>query len=167
MLCTQPDSYINDRYESEPRWIIRLSNGDMVYQDDDRPGIYPNSAWIRLRNFLQENPEIFIVGMTIGFRDNIVNVGDNAEGYFFVKSAFGTPSDTRTIGMWVVGTYNDNQLHTKRYIVPEMVLVEEEIRDPIKAGECFICQPSVMKNILSNHQPHPTSIVRPLNILPN
>lgn len=167
MICTTPDDYINERYESEPRWIVRLSNGQTVYQDDDRPGLYKPSAWLRLRDFLQENPEISIIGMTIGFRDNIVNVGDNADGYFFVKSVMGTPSDNRTIGMWVVGTYQNGELFTKRYIVPEMILVEEETRDPIKSGECFICPANVMTSILSSHQPHQISIVRPLSILPN
>ena len=168
MLTFEPDDYINEIYESHPRWIVTLSDGRKVYQDDGRPGTQ-TSSWLRLRTFLDKNPEISIVSMTISFRDNILDVGNDAEGYFFVKSVLGSPnlSQRPTIEMWVVGTYNNGELRTKRYTVPEMILVEEEIRDPLKAGECLICPQSVMNRILTNHQQHQTCIVQPLSILPS
>ena len=166
MICFEPDDYINDRYESQTRWIATLSDGRKVYQDDDRPGLSINSAWIRLGNFLKENQELKIVGMTIGFRDHIVNVGDNADGYFFCKSAFAGTGSNITIGMYLVGTLVGHTLNVKRYQIPEIILVEEEIRNPFEAGECLICPKYVLKNLDINQLP-PKSTVQTLSILPS
>ena len=39
MLTFNPDDFINERFESQPRWVVTLSDGRKVYQDDDRPGL--------------------------------------------------------------------------------------------------------------------------------
>lgn len=140
MLCFEPDDFINDKYESETRWIITLSDGRKVYQDDERPGLSEPSTWKRLKTFLQENPELSVIGMTVGFRDNIINVGDNADGYYFCKAALGDLFSGANMGFYVCGTLKDGELHVKRRKIPELIVVEEEQRDPLTAGDCLICR---------------------------
>lgn len=166
MLTFTPDDFINERYESESRWIVTLSDGRKVYQDDDRPGVFPNSAWVRLGTFLENTPELSIVGMSIGFRDHIIQVGDNADGYYFVKSACGSPGSEVTLGFYVVGTLSNGILSVQSWKIPEIILTYEETRNPLEAGECLICPQNVLKNIDIN-QLQQTSTVQTPNILQN
>lgn len=162
MLSFVEDDYLREAYETYPRLVITLSDGRIVYSDDERPG-QKAPTWVRLRNFLEKNPEIFITKVTAGFRDNILNIGDDADGYFFVKSAFAAIDSAKTLSMWVLGTYENNILKTKRYLVPEMILVEEEIRDPLKAGECLICRQNVQLVTHTSPQQQPIYSALPLN----
>ena len=43
------DPYISAYADSNPIWIVKLSNGETVYQDDGRPDVEPESAWLRLK----------------------------------------------------------------------------------------------------------------------
>lgn len=165
MLTFNPDDFINERFESHPRWVVTLSDGRKVYQDDDRPGVTPNSAWIRLGIFLEKNPDLSIVDMTIGFRSHIVDVGKNAKGYFFSKSLMASAGTNEVMGFFVVGTLSEYGLRIKKYLVPEIEQVEEEVRYPLE-GESLICQKDVLKNLNISLLPPPYT-VQTLSILPN
>jgi|15BtaG_2_1085339.scaffolds.fasta_scaffold00003_134 hypothetical protein len=126
-ICTEPDQYVNDRFEGHTHWIIELSNGQTVYQDEDRPDHDP-SAWVRLKNHCQEN-NIHIVKMYLRFRSHKEFLPDNAQGYFFVKVARGNWGSTKTLHKYIVGHIDDDGiLHTTKYRIPELLPENHERR---------------------------------------
>lgn len=134
MLCTTDDIYVRDRV----RWVVLLSNGQMVYQDDDRPGIVEPSAWKRLRNYCIDNEDVYIVKMWVQFRSNRILVepeGEKAGGYFFCKSALGIlglgESEDYTYHAYTVGAIDATSgiLTTTTWKVPELIPLETQTRD--------------------------------------
>lgn len=135
-ICTECDNFIRDYQEMNPHWIVWLSSGLAVYQDDGRPG-FSKSAWERLHDYCKENND-YIVDMSFGFRDNKRSLPSKADGYFFCKGAMGCFGMKKTIQHYIVGTLKDNKLVVTRWRVPEMFEQETEQRDPEKAGICLI-----------------------------
>src|SRR5688572_26252240 len=89
MLSFSEDSWLQDRYESHTRWIATLSNGQIVYEDDDRPGISPRSAWIRLCAYCKEN-NLHVVNITLQFRSHRETAySGDGDGVFFCKGIIG------------------------------------------------------------------------------
>ena len=130
MICTKPDDYTQEKWLSEARWIAVLSTGEQVLQDDDRPGVEPKSAWLRLGEHVKKTGSK-IVELSIRFRDEpAVTFPSNAEGYFFRKSMGAFLFSDTSYGFYVVGVLQEGTLLVQKWKVPEMVLVEEEIRDP-------------------------------------
>ena len=130
MICTQEDGFILEIFDANTRWIATLSDGTRVYQDDERPGLETSSAWIRLREYLAERPELKIDNMVIQFRSNMIHVNDGpVDGFFFCKAALGSPVMPKTVGFFVVGTIKNGILKTRKYRVPELLLDCEEERD--------------------------------------
>lgn len=130
-ITTKIDDFIRDK--DSTIWIVKLSNGLTVYQDDDREGLEP-SAWIRLGNYCREN-KVSIVEMSIKFRSHEELVGSNAEGYFFRRAILGGIGLNRkekpiNRHYFLVGILKDGQVHVKKWQVPEIHLIEEDVRDP-------------------------------------
>jgi hypothetical protein len=139
-VCTQDDEYVRER----PRWTVELSNGDVVYQDDDRPGVEPASAWLRLRSHLAATG-LRIRAMWLQFRSNRVRVGpEYADGYFFANMAFGVLQFNGRQEWrrgFVVGVYSEphGELWAYTFKVPELALLcHPERRDLDPADEKFI-----------------------------
>jgi len=150
MICTQEDSYIRDRFESQPRWIVTLNDGRKVYQDDDRPGLEP-SAWLRLQQYIYENAvqtvcyrfnSVFITGMYLQFRSHIEHLPSNMDGYFFCKGM------TAFMAGPTVGTYNTGYLSGDKVIVtkwriPELISIGDDIRDVEKCQKFLILSKNI------------------------
>jgi hypothetical protein len=99
-LCEFEDEVIINNLEGHARWVVELSNGLKIYQDDFRQyeefkdELY-YSTWSRLRHYCYSE-RIDIVGMYLQFRTNRHNLAQNADGYYFCKSilaAFGMPEN--------------------------------------------------------------------------
>ncbi len=124
------DEFTREKWLSEVRWTVTLSDGTRVIQDDNRPGAVPPSAWLRLRQYTQEK-SLHIVGMSLAFRDEPpVHMPDNASGYFFRKSVGSFLDSDLTYGFFLTGVLTDKEVVVQRWKVPELILVEEEVRDP-------------------------------------
>jgi len=125
-LCTTPDEFI----EEKARWVATLSNGLKVYQDDDRPGEEINSAWIRLKTYLEISKEISIIGLHLQFRSNIIYpLPQNSKGYFFsnkiVQFIGGSP-----LRFMVVGYVDEKEkIHTQTFNIPELLKLETSTRN--------------------------------------
>ncbi len=52
MICKQIDTFFDDK-----NFIVQieLTNGEIVYLDDGRPGVEPSSAWLRLKAYCEAN----------------------------------------------------------------------------------------------------------------
>ena len=64
LVSKELTEYVSVYADSHPIWMVTLSNGESVYQDDNRPNIYPESAWIRLKIYCEEN-DLYITDMKI------------------------------------------------------------------------------------------------------
>jgi hypothetical protein len=137
MICTTKDNYVTNYQENNASWIVWLYSGLVVYQDDLRPGLYPPSAWERLYYYCHETGD-YIKEMQIKFRSNAHRLTPEADGYYFSKGARGALCLPRTIGLFFVGTLNDEVLLVRPWKVPEMMPELFEERDPQKAGICLI-----------------------------
>ena len=148
-VCKKMDNFLESYIEAKPRWEVVLNNGEKIYQDDDRPGVQPSSAWRRLYKYCAEN-ELHIVEMMIGFRNNIHILPRNMDGYFFSKGSLGCFGSTKTLSLFIVGTLQNNILKVTHWKVPEMLEQETEIRNIESAGECLIKRnsfPSMEQNV--------------------
>lgn len=123
--------YSQELYENHPRWQITLSDGRTVYQ-----GLDAGQSWKDLRNYLLENPQLKIVKMFIGFRDNTVALPDNAEGYFFRCSIIATYNWSKR--SYIIGILKDGVLELDKWELPEMIYCQHEQRDPSTAEESLI-----------------------------
>lgn len=140
-VCTKEDGYIYELFEFNPRWVVKLSNGETVFQDDNRPGEEEHSAWIRLAKYMQEN-RLDIEHMKLQFRSNVKVVNDGpVDGFFFSQASLGAPG-MKTVDYFVAGTLKNGILQIRRWQVPELELDEVEYRKVADAKECLIINPS-------------------------
>ncbi len=146
-VAKQLDSYVNQYGDQNPMWVVKLSNGETVYQDDDRPEREPQSAWARLKIYCEENG-IHITNMKIKNRSNVQDVGSDFDGYFFCKCAGAYMFGDNTIHSFVVGGLNDGKLRVRKWVMPEMTPERFEDRDIKKSQECLI----VKKEILNGEE---------------
>lgn len=124
-ICTVDDEYVRDII----RWVVVLSDGRTVYQDDDRPGIEEPSAWRRLKAYCKDQ-DVYIVEMWLQFRSHRILVEPkNAQGYFFIKAAFGVWGSTNTYHAYIAGTMENGQINASKWTVPELVFLENQTRD--------------------------------------
>jgi hypothetical protein len=122
-LCTQQDEFLEDK----AIWIVKLSNGLTVYQDDNRPGLH-ESAWIRLVRYLESRLKIekeptSIDRLLFAFRSHVVPIGpQKAKGYYFSKGALrdsGWPHTKQClVGGWL---RDDNRVVCEWWDTPELL----------------------------------------------
>lgn len=136
-LSFEIDEHLKHRYEWESYWIITLSDGRHVFQDDERPGIKPHSAWERLGTFIK-NTDLHIDKMVLKYRSVKRNVGEDSEGFFFVRSALGMTGSEETLQYYLVGCMKNGVLQIKKYQVPGLIYVSSETRNPSDCGICYI-----------------------------
>lgn len=129
MICTAEDPFTFEQWLSRARWTATLSSGLEVIQDDGRPGVHPESAWLRLGAYCREHG-LWVHRLQIAFRnENAVVLPQPADGYYFRKTAGGFLG-CETYGFYLVGWLAGGVLTVRKYQVPEMLLVSEETRDP-------------------------------------
>ena len=136
-VCKEHDKYVQGAFNrKEAIWIVKLSNGETIFQDDYRPGLGQHSAWIRLGDYCQDH-SLKIVGMRLEFRSNKVKLPDNAEGYFFTKAAgawIGLPTDNK----YGIGVLKDGEVTITFHLVPELISSGTDVRKQEICGECLI-----------------------------
>lgn len=124
MICTKEDDFIFEK----PRWVAVLSDGTKVYQDDDRPNLEINSAWIRLKKHII-NTGLKITSLYFQFRSNLFYpFQENAKGYYFSNGVIGQLSSDYSINLFVSGEIVGNVARIKSIKVPELIVINEEDR---------------------------------------
>ena len=136
------DFVMEQEYAGQAHWFVQLSSGEEVVQDDGRPGLFPVSAWLRLKERV-ERERLRIERIGLRFRSHIVRdvLPTYAEGYCFLRAslaAFGSPESA---DFYVVGCLKQGVVHARRFSVPELVLIDESERTPESVGETLILNP--------------------------
>lgn len=120
MICTQKDEFLNEK----TFWMIHLSDGTRVFQDDFRYGPQ-DSAWLRLKDYLinEAEPEISISKFFLVFRSHIEMVApENALGYYFSKCAMRDSGWSKTKNGYVIGYLReDGIIQCNFWETPEII----------------------------------------------
>ena len=138
-ICTAPDLYTAQVFEKQSVWVATLSTGEEVIQDDDREGMDPASAWLRLGTYCKEN-DCYITEMYIQNGTNKIEMEKGADGYYFCKSAGGyMHGGGETFHSYVVGILNKGILRVTSWGVPQLSSEYVETRDvETVPPECLI-----------------------------
>lgn len=129
-VCTIYDDFLHERHLAQAFWTARLSNGQVIYQDDGRPGLAEPSAWLRLGDYVRAS-RLNIDEVWIRFRKTEKRpLPAKAEGYFFRKSLVGELSTRNNRQFFLIGYLHSGILMVQRWSVPELVLVSTEVRPP-------------------------------------
>lgn len=139
MVCKQVDEWLRDFMEHNTIWIATLNNDEKVYCDDFRPGVVPESAWLRLKSYCQENG-LYIKDLIVKFRSNCIGVESGCDGYFFSKALRAYWGANKNINFFIVGTLKNGILVTSKYRVPELIFEYSEERDIDESKENLICK---------------------------
>ena len=127
------DTYVNIYADTNPIWIVTLSNDEIIYQDDGRPDVLPHSAWERLGKYCEEN-KVYITGMKIKNRSHVEVVGTGGDGYYFCKGAGKFLFGNTTNHSFIAGLLEGDTLRVRRWNLPEIIPDAYEERDPAEAG---------------------------------
>jgi hypothetical protein len=137
-LCFEQDDYVRELQDDRKTaiWVAGLSDGSTVYADDNRPGVEPYSAWTRLKRFV-ETKCLAITSLELRFRSNSISI-HVGEASFFCRAGLGFFNGGSQIDFFIVGWMKNGILTVQRYSVPDLILVDQEIRESASAGECLI-----------------------------
>ena len=143
-LSKEFDSYINQYADSNPIWIAELSNGEKVYQDDGRPNVQPESAWLRLGQYCKEN-DLYIEGIKVRNRSHVEDVGFGHDGYFFCKGAGALLFQDMTVHTFNIGHIEGGKLYVRTWKLPELIperFEERSLHDT--PHECLITKKGIL-----------------------
>ena len=151
------DTYINVYADNNPLWIVTISNGETIYQDDGRPNIEPASAWVRLKKYCEEN-NLYITNMKVRNKSHVEDVGSDYDGYFFCKSAGALMFGDTTQHSFVLGFLEGEKLSVRKWRLPELIPEEIEERDPYDLPECIIAKKGILNEQKLQAQNHGTTL---------
>ena len=117
--------------------LLKNSKEVLIASDDDREGDFHPSAWIRLKQYCKETG-LYIKSMKIAFRSHEVDVGEEADGFYFCKGASAFMTSNITNELYIIGTLNDGVLRVEKWKVPELIKEGTELRNASIAGDCLI-----------------------------
>jgi hypothetical protein len=149
-VCLAEDDFTQEQSlrHRQAEWRAQLSDGTVVIMDDNRPGVQPASAWLRLARHVQEH-NLAICRLWLQFRTHVEQdiLPANAEGYYFCKSALGFLTLKDTLHFFLVGYLTNGKIMVQKWCVPELLLLSVETRDPELAGPCLIRNPNVQEKL--------------------
>ena len=133
-LCISDCNYLIDK----TIWVATLSNGLVVYQDDEKSGKNEPVAWKRLYDYCQQE-KVDIIGMYLKFRSNIKQMpsGEDIDGYYFSYGAHREFDEEITRMHYVCGTYSEGRIESTWYTTPELTKTRTDSR---KMSEKDVCQ---------------------------
>jgi len=143
-ISKEIDEYISNL--DSTIWIAKLSDGTFAYQDDGRPG-YSISSWCRLKNYCVEN-NVKVIGLKVKFRSNEVELPEGKYAYFWKGALTGSfifnakKPRVKNKHHYLIGYIEESdkdRLRVFKYKVPEILLIEEEIRNVKDEEESIIC----------------------------
>jgi hypothetical protein len=126
---------LDDFNREKPIWGAELSNGEIVYQDDERPGYEPAIAWRRLRGYCLTG-NIYLKNLWLQyFSHKISALPSNVPGYFFsFKNVFLLDSKSN-FDYYMIGIVSGDSVIIQNYKIPELLYHGYTIRRVEKCDE--------------------------------
>lgn len=137
-ICTEQDQYILDWLEWKARWVVTLSNGLTVYQDDGRYSVDGSSdnAWLRLKNYCLLE-KVYPLNVKFQFRQNEMNF-PNHRSYLLTLGSGGEIYSGITHSYLIIGypQFNSSNFIQTWVKCPEMSMTRTEVlsEEEIKSG---------------------------------
>lgn len=113
----------------QPRWVATISDG--------RTLDYGDIGWLDLKYYVENG--FPIVSLDLVFRNEFKRgiLPENAEGYFFCKG-IGADLGESPINYFLVGYLKEDKIYIQKWVVPELVKVQEEVRPKNSCLNCLI-----------------------------
>lgn len=149
--CLSPDSFVAVYSDSNPLWTVYLSNGEVCYQDDNRPGMHRNS-WMRVKKYCYDN-DIDVVRVKFRFAGYeymaFVDEDLETEGVYFSRgaSALLTETSNRTWDLYVIGSIHWPFMDVVKYEVPTLGVHASHRRDIVESNEQIIIYHRKWRNV--------------------
>lgn len=125
-VCKYLDEFIIDK--DETIWVVELSNGEKIYQDDGRYGFY-DKAWLRLMDYCYNN-NLKILKLWITFRSHTEFIFENdGDGIFFRQGILAQIGYARKL--YIFGIVKDDKIYAQYWRIPE-VIWEDSVFDKIE-----------------------------------
>lgn len=125
MLVFVEDDREVDFREGNARWVVTLSNGQKVY-DNNRENV---STWVELHDYCYTNG-LYITDMYVHFRSNHYHLPSNKDGYFFSKLVLGGLLEESNSYSFLLGYEENDSIIVHKIRVPDLTLQTIENRDP-------------------------------------
>ncbi len=125
-LCLQEDYFL----EEKTIWIVELSDGKTVYQDDYREGCDEPIAWKRLRSHCLDT-KCKINSMRIKFRSHSEYVGlgvENISGYYFSYGITKNINNSQSTEYYIAGYLANGIVVCDWYKTPEIIICDTKSR---------------------------------------
>ena len=119
------DFILNEFDYGRAVWVCTLSNGEVVYQDDNKYG-YDDVAWKRLQKYCLDK-SVHPIHMGIRFRSHYEDCGTSSIGFFFRRGIKAGLDYTNHY--YIVGRIEQDKVYTKKFRVPKLLLEEEDVRE--------------------------------------
>ena len=117
-LCRESDDFLDEK----TIWIANLSNDETIYQDDERVGRQPHSAWLRLKAYLKES-DLKIKSFAFKFRSHHVQLPRPQDGCYFTKAILGQQDNATDLHFFVYGNYiRGKNIDCVWYRIPEIIV---------------------------------------------
>lgn len=111
-------------------YTVKLSDGQDIVQEE-KEGLI--SSWTRLKQFLDSNKELKIVGMKYRINGGEYILPNNQTGYCFGRKKIGIWPGSKNEERSCVGYYDGTNVKLF-WFSSEGNMVQEEIRTEVKAG---------------------------------
>ena len=139
-VCTSLDKWMEDTWVHSTRWVVELSNGETVWQDDGRPGL-EDSAWVRLKNYCEQN-SLKIKNLRLKFRNNMPDKVYEGGDFFFsklIRAAFiSSKGAADNSHYYLIGVTNGDTVMIDKWLVPALVLQDSFERNRSECEENII-----------------------------
>ena len=132
LLSKELNDYVIKYADNNPIWIATLSNGETIYQDDDRP-----------KQYCEEN-SFHITNLKVRNRTHIEEVGSGHDGYFFCKGAGALMFSDFVVHTYNIGVLKGDKLKVQIWRLPELLPERFEERDPYQSPECLITKKGIL-----------------------
>jgi len=137
MIIIGQDDHIKEMYEFHTRWIVTLSNFDVVYQDDWRTGKdFEQPTWLRLKEHCLEK-KLYIKNIRLQNRSHNIAIPSEKEGYYFTKAVGGTFGGPN-FHLYFVGWVEKGGVIVQKYKIPELIKRGTEVREIEECREFLI-----------------------------
>ena len=116
--------------EDKTIWIVELSNQEEKNSSE--------LSWTNLKTYVYDN-NLKICRMQLRFRDHVINMPDNAKGYFFCKGCVGGFNMSRSLEIFIVGVLReDDNIDRIWFYVPELEVYKKDTQHKDKALQGLI-----------------------------
>lgn len=131
LVYTAEDDWSRDQYVFGTRLLIKLNNGETIYDDDNRPGHSEPVFWKRFQEYMSINKNLRIEEISVQFRSNVISpLPKKADGYYFAKFGGVDLTDSRPQDNgFVLGYIKNDILYTKTILIPFLTIFKEDERN--------------------------------------